>query len=252
MPFRSSLRRGLALAAALGLAGCNDTVSPPTVSVTPTPSEVLNPQGPDAHKEAGAAKAETAVKSIVAAKSLEAVAPPAADDVALVPLSYDKFRSDVLTNPKAKLTLVDAWATWCGPCKENFPHLVEMHRKYADKGLAVVSLSLDTPSDAKAVDEAKAFLREKGAHFTNVLLDAKESEGFDRLDINGIPAVFLFDPTGKEIRRFTMDNPDRQFTYDQVEQVVQLLLDGKPLPADAGGEVYKPRSQESTKAASEK
>ena len=52
--------------------------------------------------------------------------------------------------------MVDAWATWCGPCKENFPHVVEMHQKYAGKGLAVVSLSLDDRDKPEKVDEATA------------------------------------------------------------------------------------------------
>ncbi len=52
-----------------------------------------------------------------------------------------------LANPRVKYTIVDAWSTTCGPCKENFPHVIEMHRKFADKGLAVISLSLDDPSD---------------------------------------------------------------------------------------------------------
>ena len=52
------------------------------------------------------------------------------------------------------------------------------------KGLAVISLSLDDPTDAKAVAEAKV-PREKKAVFTNVLLNEKYGNGFDRLDING-------------------------------------------------------------------
>ena len=68
----------------------------------------------------------------------------------LVPVKFDEMLARIAANKKAKLTLVDAWATWCGPCKENFPHVVEMHEKYAGKGLAVVSLSLDDRDEAQA------------------------------------------------------------------------------------------------------
>ena len=136
----------------------------------------------------------------------------------------------IAANKKAKLTLVDAWATWCGPCKENFPHVVEMHQKYAGKGLAVVSLSMDDRDKPKQVDEALEFLKEKKAVFTNFLLDEDFGVGFEKLDVGAIPAVFLFGPDGKEVKRFTMDDTENQFTYEEVEKVVAALLDGKPIP----------------------
>jgi thiol-disulfide isomerase/thioredoxin len=133
-----------------------------------------------------------------------------------------------LANPQVKYTIVDAWSTTCGPCKENFPHLVEMHRKYARKGLAVISLSLDDPSDKVAVAEAEKFLKENKAVFSNVLLDENFGDGFEKLNINAIPAVFVFGPDGKEVKRFTMDDPNNQFTYDEVEKTVATLLSVKP------------------------
>jgi thiol-disulfide isomerase/thioredoxin len=150
-----------------------------------------------------------------------------AHEVKLERLNWKQFQQRLAGNPQIKYTMVDAWSTTCGPCKENFPHLVEMHRKYGKKGLAVVSLSLDDPSDKKAVAEAEKFLKDKKAVFTNVLLDENFGEGFEKLDIGAIPAVFLFGPDGKEVKRFTMDDPNNQFTYDEVEKAVAALLGGK-------------------------
>lgn len=132
-----------------------------------------------------------------------------------------------LANPAVKYTIVDAWSTTCAPCKENFPHVVEMNRKYAPRGLAVISLSLDDPTDKAAVIEAERFLKASHAAFTNVLLDENFGDGFDKLNINAIPAVFIFGPDGKEVKRFTMDDPKNQFTYDDVEKAVANLLDAK-------------------------
>jgi thiol-disulfide isomerase/thioredoxin len=148
-------------------------------------------------------------------------------DVTLEKLTFDELRSKVLVNKKARYTIVDAWATWCGPCKKNFPHVVEMHQKYGGKGLAVVSLSFDDPTNSKQVSEAEQFLKEKKAAFRNVLLNEEEGVGFEKLDINAIPAVFIYDPQGKEVKRFTLDDPDNQFTYDEVEKAVVGLLEGK-------------------------
>jgi thiol-disulfide isomerase/thioredoxin len=145
-------------------------------------------------------------------------------------LKWPQFVERIAANKSAKFTVVDAWATTCGPCKENFPHLVEMDRKYRDKGLAVVSLSLDDNSDKKALVEAEKFLQEKKARFTNILLDEEFGVGFEKLNIGAIPAVFLYGPGGKEIARFTMDDPNNQFTYDDVEKAIVAALDGKPIP----------------------
>lgn len=151
----------------------------------------------------------------------------AGEVVSLRSLTYKELETTVLTNPKAKLILMDAWATWCATCKENFPHLVEMHKKYADRGLSVVSLSVDDPTDKKAAADALAFLKEKNATFTNVLLNEEEGVAFERLKMQAIPAVFLFSPDGKVVRSFTLDDVDNQFTYEDVEKAVVEILGSK-------------------------
>jgi thiol-disulfide isomerase/thioredoxin len=150
-----------------------------------------------------------------------------ANDVKLERLTWKQFQARLAANKQIKYTVVDAWSTTCGPCKENFPHVLEMHRKYGQKGLAVISLSLDDPTDKTAVAEAEKFLKEKKAVFTNVLLDENFGEGFEKLNINAIPAVFVYGPDGKEVKRFTMDDPKNQFTYEDVEKALIALLDGK-------------------------
>ena len=63
------------------------------------------------------------------------------------------------------------------------------------------------PDDKAAVTEAKKFLKAKKATFTNVLLDEGFGDGFEKLNINAIPAVFVYGPDGKEVKRFTMETP---------------------------------------------
>jgi len=148
-------------------------------------------------------------------------------EVKLERLNWKQFQERLAANKQIKYTVVDAWSTTCGPCKENFPHVVEMHRKFSKKGLAVVSLSLDDPSDKAAVQEAEKFLKDRKAAFTNVLLNENFGEGFEKLNINAIPAVFIFGPDGKEVKRFTMDDVNNQFTYDEVEKAIVALLGEK-------------------------
>jgi thiol-disulfide isomerase/thioredoxin len=152
-----------------------------------------------------------------------------AGEVKLVPVKWQGYLDQVASNKdkKAKLVVVDAWATWCVPCMKNFPHLVEMHEKYADKGLVAISLSLDVPYDSKKVAAATAFLKEKKAVFTNLILDERTDDAFEKLNIGAIPAVFVYTPDGKEIKRFTFDDVDKPFTYEQVEAFVKDYLEGK-------------------------
>jgi thiol-disulfide isomerase/thioredoxin len=151
-----------------------------------------------------------------------------ASNVKLERLNWKQFQARLAADKKIRYTIVDAWSTTCGPCKENFPHLVEMHRKFSGQGLAVISLSLDDPTDQAAVGEAEKFLKARKAAFTNILLEENLGDGFEKLNINAIPAVFIFAPDGKEVKRFTMDDPNKQFTYDQVEKTIVALLDSKP------------------------
>ena len=105
----------------------------------------------------------------------------------------------------------------CSRCIRNSP----------SKGLQVVSLSLDDPEDDAAIKEAKKFLESKKSSIINILLDEGSGGGFEKLNINAIPAVFVYGPDGKEVKRFTMDDTKNQFTYDEVEKAISALLDAK-------------------------
>jgi thiol-disulfide isomerase/thioredoxin len=180
----------------------------------------------------------TVRKAIIALVGIAAFGPvglsaPAGDEkdstseVKLVPVKWKGYLEQVASHKDAKLIIVDAWATWCGPCMENFPHLVEMHHKYAKKGLVAISVSLDEADKPKKVAAATAFLKEKKAVFTNLILEEKTEDGFEKLNIGAIPAVFLYTPDGKELKRFTLDDVDKLFTYAQVEEFVKGYLEGK-------------------------
>jgi len=157
-----------------------------------------------------------------------AMAAPAETEVKLDTVKFDVMIKRIASK-RAQLTVVDAWATWCGPCKENFPHLVEMNKKYGGKEINFASICLDDPTKPKKVTEALDFLKGAKAEFTNYLLDESQDDAFEKLDISAIPAVFMFGPDGKEIRRFTLEDVNNQFTYDQVETAVKEFLDGKPM-----------------------
>jgi thiol-disulfide isomerase/thioredoxin len=106
---------------------------------------------------------------------------------------------------KGKVVVVDCWATWCAPCVKKFPHLVEMHKKYADKGLVCVSLSMDKYGDLDEYKKEKVlkFLKDKNADFPNFILadPKKDEEGYQKLlgNFDAIPYMVVFDRAGNKV-----------------------------------------------------
>jgi thiol-disulfide isomerase/thioredoxin len=121
---------------------------------------------------------------------------------------------------RGKVVVLDVWAEFCLPCKKEFPHLVELHEKYAKKGVACISVSVDFLEDQ---DKTLAFLKKHKATFTNYLFDEKQKVWQQHFNITGPPAVFVYDRDGKLAKHFDPDEGDG-YTYADVEKLVQKLL----------------------------
>ncbi len=99
-----------------------------------------------------------------------------------------------LAQLRGKVVLIDFWATWCGPCKEELPNVLANYRKYHDLGFEVVGVSLDAEKDRqKLIDYA----REQGLPWPQHF-DGKgwKNEFATRFSIKAIPAMFLLDQAG--------------------------------------------------------
>ncbi|MBK8857353.1 MAG: redoxin domain-containing protein [Opitutaceae bacterium] len=100
-----------------------------------------------------------------------------------------------LAQLRGKVVLIDFWATWCGPCKEELPNVLANYRKYHDLGFEVVGVSLDREQDRqKLVDYA----REQGLPWPQHF-DGKgfKNEFAIRFSVRAIPAMFLLDQAGR-------------------------------------------------------
>jgi len=136
-----------------------------------------------------------------------------------------------LKDQKGKVVLVDCWATWCPPCVKSFPQLVDRHKKYAEKGLACVSLCVDKYGKEDDYDKEKVvtFLKDRRATMLNFIVaePKKDEEPLLKLlgDFSTIPYMALFDRNG---RRVWESDERPRLTEEQLNKKIEELLADKP------------------------
>jgi thiol-disulfide isomerase/thioredoxin len=138
-------------------------------------------------------------------------------------VSVDRGGFDqVIAQNVGKVVLVDFWASWCPPCQHAFPHTVQLYQQFRDKGLEVVSVSLDSATD---LQKAQQFLNSVGATFENLICTQDNAiESFEIPD--AIPFYTLYDRQGRLRYRFSPLFTDgiQGETPTSIDQRVRELL----------------------------
>jgi thiol-disulfide isomerase/thioredoxin len=120
------------------------------------------------------------------------------ESVRVTPATADDVLNAV-RNGGGQVTMVNVWATWCGPCMEEMPDILEVRRKYMDRGMKVILVSGDFDSQRNQVVE---FLAELGVDFPSFIKTGADMEFIDTLsrDWSGsLPASFLYDENGRQV-----------------------------------------------------
>ena len=112
-------------------------------------------------------------------------------------LMVDQKTTMKLSDLRGKIVLLDFWASWCGPCRKENPHVVDLYEKYKDKGFTVMSVSLDK-SHANWV----AAIEKDNLSWPYHVSDLQQwSSKVGRLyGVSGIPFTVLIDQEGKIIK----------------------------------------------------
>ena len=132
----------------------------------------------------------------------------AAPELVVIELDGQTFD---LAKLKGKVVLVSYWATWCAPCRKDMPKLDAFYRRYHDRNLAMIGISVDRPSDLKKVRKVMASLAYPVAVLKDVTVD-----GFGQPE--GVPITWIIDGDGK-VRDRMIDVRDELLN----ELVVPLL-----------------------------
>ena len=117
------------------------------------------------------------------------------------PLPEIRFQDDqghdlTLAEFRGRVVLLNIWATWCVPCRQEMPTLDRLEARLGGKDFLVIALSIDR----KGVDAVRDFYREVGVEKLAIYLDPS-GKGSRGLAIPGVPATLLIDQEGREVAR---------------------------------------------------
>lgn len=124
-----------------------------------------------------------------------------------------------IEDKKGKVVLINLWATWCGPCRSEMPHLIEMQNKYRDQGFEVIGLDTD---ENETVEQIKEFAADMKLNYTLGMSDDKFTREFFRLTGQpAIPQSMLINREGRMTGLFTGAGQDLMVKLKKiVEQTV--------------------------------
>ena len=151
------------------------------------------------------------------------IAPLTATDVTGKPISTAQLRG--------KVVLINFWATWCPPCREEIPALIELQKKYKDH-LQIIGIAQDSGS----AEDVRRFMEAKGMNYPTVLSTAEIEKLFP--GVYALPTTFVLDRDGRlaqkhvgllntavtarETEALAGTNPALQIVYAEDEDKVRL------------------------------
>ncbi len=148
----------------------------------------------------------------------------------LIPTAAAALPNKVIPAPAWTLTTVDGetlsgsdfagqavvlnfWGTWCAPCREEIPALVQLQNDFADRGLTVIGIAAEPNPGGLA-----AFVEKTGINYPVVLANAEVLAAYGGIDV--FPTTFFIDPSGK-IRKFVQGSMD----YEGFARAAESILD---------------------------
>jgi cytochrome c biogenesis protein CcmG, thiol:disulfide interchange protein DsbE len=122
-----------------------------------------------------------------------------------------------LSDLRGKVVVINFWASWCPPCRAEFPHLVAIHKEYKNKDFVLLSMHF-----AEAPERGKAFASTEKAGFP-IYQGATLAGPYE---VSAIPVTFFIDKTGKA--RYRATDFDQHKGEAQFKSIIDELLKEEP------------------------
>jgi thiol-disulfide isomerase/thioredoxin len=145
--------------------------------------------------------------------------------LAIEPASSEHVLS-LVREPGSKAVMVNVWATWCMPCREEFPDLVRVHRELKEEGFRLILVSGDFDSQ---IAEVEAFLSDQGVDFPTLIKAEDDMKFINTLSkdwTGALPATFLYDGSGS-LEDFWEGKAD----YETLHRKVSAILEAANQPS---------------------
>jgi thiol-disulfide isomerase/thioredoxin len=114
-----------------------------------------------------------------------------------------------------KVVIVDFWDTWCGPCKMEIPHFIELYKQYNGQGLEIVGVAFAR----QGADAVKQFTQQNGINYTSALMNPEAQALFGSPP--SIPTTYIIDQNGN-INEKIVGYRDRTFWEQRIKTLLKL------------------------------
>lgn len=119
----------------------------------------------------------------------------------------------ILEKNKGKVLIVDIWAPWCPPCREEIPGFISLYEKYKDKNVEIIGIATKSSG---TIDEVQQFVNQNGVNYSIYIDDGSISSEFQ---VQYIPTTVIYNKDGKIVNKHT-----GFVSRDEFEKEIEELL----------------------------
>ena len=129
----------------------------------------------------------------------------------VAPVPFDLVLFDLegqpypLDNLKGKVAIVDFWATWCSPCRQEIPGFIDLHNRYSPQGVEIAGIVMESGS----AEQVKKFAQQFGINYRILMGTGEAVAAFGGLE--GYPTTLIFDRAGQRVERHVGYRPREVF-----------------------------------------